>query len=426
MQARGAIVVGGYVNGVGVLRALAARGIPTAVVTTQPYDVAQRSRWCVAHGHAPDLGERPDALLDALEPWRTRFAGFALLPTNDEALVALGVHRERLAAAFRVLAPPLDVTRRLVDKKQLLDAARATGVDVPRSYGPATGAVLAHTEIRYPVVVKPVVGYRFAARFDCKLFVARDAVELRAAVARLDDAGLVGEVFDLVPGADDRIYVQCAYLDAHGEPVGGVTVRKLRQSPHGFGVARVAEVVAEMPALRDATLAVVRRLGLTGAVAAEFKHDPRDGRFRFLEVNGRSVIYNALLRRVGLDVAGLAWDEHVLRVRPVARSSSWAGVWINLHADLLHAARRDPELDLASLLRPYRRPVLEALWSARDPGPFLAQWGRSARIVAARLAARAGALLPSRVAPHARCDPESEPAAGAAAATPHAETASRT
>lgn len=40
MQGRGAIVVGGYVNGLGIVRALAARGIPVAVVTTQPFDVA--------------------------------------------------------------------------------------------------------------------------------------------------------------------------------------------------------------------------------------------------------------------------------------------------------------------------------------------------------------------------------------------------
>jgi len=49
LASSGAIVIGGYVNGLGLVRALAARGIPAAVVSTRPYDVAHLSRSCVAH-----------------------------------------------------------------------------------------------------------------------------------------------------------------------------------------------------------------------------------------------------------------------------------------------------------------------------------------------------------------------------------------
>src|SRR5689334_20311163 len=113
MQGRGAIVVGGYVNGLGIVRALAERGVPVAVVRTQAWDLAQRSRWCVASCDAFELGERPDALLAALDAWRSRFAGWALLPTTDDALVAIARHHDALATSFRPIAPPDDVVRRL-------------------------------------------------------------------------------------------------------------------------------------------------------------------------------------------------------------------------------------------------------------------------------------------------------------------------
>lgn len=380
-KARGAIVVGGYVNGLGLVRALAARGVPVAVLTTRPFDVAQRSRWCIAHRAVHDLDARPEALLEALEPWASRFAGFALLPTSDEALLALAVHHERLASRFRVMAQPWDVTERLIDKRLMLDAARAVGVAVPQCFGPASDETARRDDLRFPVVVKPVVGHRFFARFGAKLLVAQDADELRACVARLRDAGLEGDVFDLVPGADDHIFAHCTWVNARGVAQPGVTVRKLRQSPPSFGVARVAEVVDEIPELREATEAILRHLGFRGIASAEFKLDPRDGRFRFLEVNGRSVLYNALLRRAGLDVAALAWGEHGADSTERQQPSSWRGVWVNLHADLLYSALKNDEgLGLAEFLLPYRRSLVEAVWSARDPLPFLAQWGRSARL----------------------------------------------
>jgi len=399
----GAIVIGGYVNGLGIVRALAAHGVPVAVVTTKPYDIAQRSRWTVAHCNVDGLEERPESLLEALEAWSARFAGWLVLPTNDEALAALSLHRARLAT-YRVVAPPWHVTRQLVDKSLLLDAARAVGVAVPRCYGPAVGATVAAAELRFPVLVKPVVGYRFSARFGCKLFVARDRRELQRCVDRLREADLDGEVFDLVPGADDQLYAYCTYVDARGGAAAGVTVRKLRQSPPFFGVARVAEVVEPIPELRAATLAVLGRIGFQGIAAAEFKRDPRDGRFVFLEVNGRAVLYNALLRAAGLDVAALAWSEHMTGAVELPPQHGWRGVWINLHADLLYTmlARRDERLRLSDVVAPYRRARIEAVWSACDPLPFLAQWGRSARHGARALwdrEQRARLVRPSHLAP---------------------------
>jgi predicted ATP-grasp superfamily ATP-dependent carboligase len=270
---------------------------------------------------------------------------------------------------------------RLVDKTELLAAARHVGLDVPHLWGPAVAATAERADLRFPVLVKPVVGYRFSAHFGVKLFRADDAAALRDAVARVAAAGVACEVFDIVPGDDDRVYTYSVWIDRGGDAAPGIAVRKIRHSPQTFGVARVAQMVDDVPGLRDATLAVARRLGLRGAVTSEFKHDPRDGRFRFLEVNGRSVIYNALLRRGGLDVASLAWSEHVEGRPSRPRAGGWRGTWINLHADLLHALlRRDPTLDPTALLRPYRGPWMEAVWSWRDPAPFAAQWARTLRL----------------------------------------------
>ncbi len=377
----GAVVIGGYVNGLGLVRALAACGIPTAVVTTRPFDIAHRSRRIVGHDSAPKLEDGPQRLVDLLEHRARDWAGWALYPTNDEALAALAQERERLSASYRLIAPEQGVARYLLDKSLMLDVARSVGADVPHSYGAAVGETAERDDLRFPVVVKPLVGYRFAARFGVKLFVAEDRERLRLCVARMASAGIAGQVIDLVPGDDSRIYAHCTYVDAGGEPTAGVTVRKLRQSPSLFGVARVAELTEQAPAMREATVEILRRIGLRGMAVAEFKQDARDGTLRFIEVNGRSVVYNELLRRGGLDLATLAWSDYVLGRREQVRPRAWPGVWVNLHADLLYwAFRRDErQLGLRDLLAPYVRPRIEAVWSATDPLPFVTQWSRTAR-----------------------------------------------
>jgi predicted ATP-grasp superfamily ATP-dependent carboligase len=133
--------------------------------------------------------------------------------------------------------------------------------------------------------------------------------------------------------------------------------------------------------MRDVTAEILGRIGLRGMAVAEFKLDPRDGTLRFIEVNGRSVAYNGLLRRAGLDLAGLAWSDYGCGRPERPDPRGWPGVWTNLHADILHSAldRGRDRTALTDFLAPYRRPWIDAVWSAADPLPFLAQWSRTAR-----------------------------------------------
>lgn len=372
MSAPGVIVIGGYINGLGLVRSLAARGIPTAVITTKPYDIAQHSRLIAGHAAALDLDERPESLLELLERRASEWVGWALLPSNDEALAAMARHHEQLSRSHCVIAPPQDVAEYFLDKGKMLEMAQAVGVSLPRCYDAS------ETDMRFPVLVKPVRGYRFTSRFGCKLLVARDRAELDACLTRVAAAKMPCQVYDYIEGSDSNVYDYCVYVNAKGEPSAGLTLRKLRQSPPFYGVARVAEVTTQMPELREATVEMLRRIGFRGIAEAEFKQDARDGSFRFLEINGRSLLANALTRQAGMDLAWMAWCDFVEGRPEPPRLNGWPGVWVNLHADLAYSTvyRHLNPISLREFVAPYRRPVLEAVWSWRDPLPFVAQWAR--------------------------------------------------
>ncbi len=401
----GAVVIGAYANGLAVVRALAARGLPVDVVVTKPFDIAQYSRYVSEAVALPEMHEQPDSLLELLEARAETWRGRVLFPTNDHALEVLARHHEVLSATFRPVAPPWPVARLLLRKDETYRIAAELGIDTPHVYGPATRETASRGDLRYPLVVRPVEGHVFAERFDQKLFLARTVQELGAFVERVGRAGIDAQIVDFVPGGDDRIYAYCLYVDEHGEPTAGLTVRKLRQSPPFFGVARVAEVAPEHAELREAAVGLLRRAGFRGMANVEFKQDPRDGRYRLMEANGRPFLYSGLVRRAGIDLPCLAWADHVGVSLPPMRRNDWNGVWIHLHADVLYSLffRRLEGLTLPEYLGPYLRPRTFATWSARDPKPFFAQWSRSARdglrMLAhrdARNALRARAQAPSR------------------------------
>jgi predicted ATP-grasp superfamily ATP-dependent carboligase len=101
VRSPGAVVIGGYINGLGVVRALAARAVPVAVVTTRPFDIAHLSRHVSGHAAALDVDEEPERLVELLERRASDWRGWALfapLRATDTSLAELW---RRLQGRFR-------------------------------------------------------------------------------------------------------------------------------------------------------------------------------------------------------------------------------------------------------------------------------------------------------------------------------------
>jgi D-aspartate ligase len=374
MSRPGAVVIGGYANGVGALRGLAREGVRTAVVLTADHDIAQHSRYAHEAHRVHYLNQRPDGLIDLLEARRGQWRDWALIPTNDYALAALSQYRDFLSRWYRVTVPEEEITRRVLDKAITHRLAREVGVDVPHSYGPASRVTAARLDLVFPLVVKPVQSARFWEVFGRKLIVVQDRAELIAAVERVQQSNMAAEVLDLVPGGDSQVCNYTCYLDRWGQPVAEFALRKLRKAPRFFGVGRAA-TTAQLPQLRERTLALLQRIEWTGLASVEYKLDPRDGRYRLMEINGRCPLVNALPTRCGVNYPLLAWREHVMREAVSAEPNGWNGVWTHLHADLLYTAieERGPDWSWLEFIRGYTGPWVDAVWSSKDPIPFLAQ-----------------------------------------------------
>ncbi|HEX2249277.1 MAG TPA: hypothetical protein VHH32_02960 [Gemmatimonadales bacterium] len=376
----GAVVIGGYANGVSALRSLARAGVRTAVVLTSPHDIAHHSRYAHEVHRVLDLHRRPDGLIDLLQDQARRWKGWAVIPTNDNALTALSSYRELLTRWYPPTVPEPDVVRQVTVKTNTHRIAAEAGISVPRYYGAANRHTAARNDIAYPVVVKPAGGSGFWEKFQRKLLVARDPLELVTAVDGIERAGLVADVYELIPGGDRQFFTYTVYLDRWGRPAAEFMFRTLRKGPRFYGAARAAEP-AMVHALREPSLELLRRMRWRGIASLEYKLDPRDRRYRLLEVDGRCYPSHALAARCAVNYPLLVWREAALRQNVSAAAALWPGIWLHLHADLLYTAvqERDAEWRWGDFVGSYLRPWVDAVWSAADPTPFLAQWAGTVR-----------------------------------------------
>ncbi len=101
MGSPGAIVIGAHINGLGVIRTLGRRGIRCAAISTRDFDIGHRSRWVVERHRLYELHDRPDSLLELLDRHASRWQGWTIFATNDDALLALARHHEHLSRTFR-------------------------------------------------------------------------------------------------------------------------------------------------------------------------------------------------------------------------------------------------------------------------------------------------------------------------------------
>jgi D-aspartate ligase len=298
-----AVVDVGWVNGLAAVRSLGRAGIRVLAVDHRPSALGFRSRYAEPY-LVPDAHAAPLRFIAALRA----LGEVVVFPTHDEQLNLIAQHLEDV----QVLAPfpAWDVLERVQSKREQLAQAEEAGVDVPRTAHPASAgeARSAAADIGLPVLVKPAHPVGFKQRFRKQAFRCETLDEVAAAYERAQEFAPM--VQELIPGGDDTLYTVGSYLARDGGPLGIFSGRKLRQTPPGVGTCRVGEAVWMQDAV-DAALSLLEAFGYHGLSQVEFKRDPRDGRFKLMEINPRLWQWHGLAGACGVDLPRIAYADLV-------------------------------------------------------------------------------------------------------------------
>lgn len=295
------IVVGGDIGAYGSARAFhEAYGVRTVVLAGVSTGAVAHSS-VVDHRIVPGLDD-DDTLVGAIEAVVAEAPGatYLVLGSADHAVHALVRVRDRLPGVVVPYADAATMTQ-VTTKAGFSRLCAELGVPHPRTTVVRVGTDDLRPEgLTFPAVVKASSSAEFhEVEFEGKRKVAYadDADALASLLAAMAAAGFDGDVViqELVPGSDEDMAAVNAFSDSDGvvrfRLFGQVLLEEA--TPNGLGNS-VAQITATsdsgVEAVREAlghARTLLEHVGWTGFANLDLKRDPRDGRYRFFELNPR-------------------------------------------------------------------------------------------------------------------------------------------
>jgi D-aspartate ligase len=376
-----AIVMNLSYTGLGIARSLGERGVRVIGLTSQQGIYGNYTRYADVR-LSPDSSEEPEQLVEYLMELAETFHGSAIIfPTRDDDVVFLDRYRDRLGGRYLPAVPTPDAIKGCLDKWETDGWAKKAGVSRPRSWKIESNEDLARAipDMSFPCILKPLAAWHWRKRGKWELLGHRKAILVSSAtelvaqyasIAAVESRALLQEV---VAGTDDCLWAAGCYFDRDGNYVAGFTAHKLLQIPAGFGTGCVVQT-EDRQELLSITRALLQKMGYTGLAEVEYKWDQSCHQFKLIEVNPRPWDQHRLGRAAGVDLIYIAYCDLVgLPFPAVSQKSLPANKWIADDVFILtafHSITKEPR-KLLTLYRAISGRRSYAVWSARDPVPFL-------------------------------------------------------
>lgn len=363
-----AIVLGGGLNALGIVRSLADAGVPSIVLDQSALSPAMRSRHATPIVVASLEG---DDLVKSLVELSNRYGSrLMLFPTEEKTVASLSSERERLTDRFILRLPHHDRLIALMHKQGFQKLAEEIGAPVPRTvYIQSAKDLEQAAKLKFPCVFKPAEkNYEYGAKFKkaYKLESIEAMAELYERIAPIMPDMIAQE---WIEGEDSQIYFCLQYIGQDGELVASFAGRKIRSWPPRIGgTASCTAAWEHADTLSEMTLDFFRKVDFTGMGSMEYKRDSRDGQFYMVEPTvGRTDFQEevATINGINLPYAAFCYErDH--KVATISKPPN-PRIWRDPEGDRYSQQEQGGAIDQASA----NQPVVDAYWRWNDPKPWL-------------------------------------------------------
>jgi predicted ATP-grasp superfamily ATP-dependent carboligase len=367
-----------------IMRTLGYLGVAVYGVTSDPRAHALRSRYCRQRFVLPEERASGAALARSLLELRGHFAKKPILiATSDETAIVVADAYDELAEAYLIAQNGGAIVAALADKMTMFGLARKHGLPAPQTLLPRTleEAKAYAATASYPVMLKGAMGNRLYARTGKKMVFVHGAAELLEQYQLLQDPDQPNLMIqEVIPGGDDEVYIFNGYFDRNSDCLIGYTGRKIRQFPVHVGCASLGEC-CWVQEVADLTTTFMKKVGYRGILDIGYRKDPRDGRYKVLDINPRvGQAFRLFVSDNDLDVVRALYLDQTGQPVPVDSARREGRRWIIEDYDLISSFDyfREGLLSFSNWVRSFKRLEEGAWFSLKDPLPFLDMLGRLA------------------------------------------------
>jgi D-aspartate ligase len=371
-----------------IVRSAGRMGIDVYGILTRGAPGARSRYWAGQFAH-PGKAAGSAEWIELLSGIGPRLSKAVLIPTDDTGTMLVATHAEKLGQWFSFPNQPVDLIRRLSDKREMYHLCGELDIPVPLTEFPRSGSEA--TELaertRYPVVVKRIAAWR-PARVPAppSVAIAESKEELLTAYDRMECPEEPNVMLqEYVPGGSDSIWMFNGYFNQRSDCLVGLTGQKLRQRGPHTGSATLA-LCADNPAVQKMTRRLMESVSYRGVLDLGYRFDERDGLYKLLDVNPRiGETFRLFVGANGMDVLGALYRDMTAQPVPSTTGRNHRK-WLVEPFDLVSSVQlwREGKLRPRAWLHSMRG-IDELAWLARDdPRPFAAMLARFARETALR------------------------------------------
>ncbi|MDY0279186.1 MAG: hypothetical protein RBR35_01335 [Salinivirgaceae bacterium] len=333
----GAIIIEGHVQGLSNTRSLGEAGIPVYVVDKNNC-IAKYSKYCQKFFRCPDFidDEFAEFLVDLAIKEDIR--GWVLIPSNDHAVYTISKFKQKLEKYYKVITPELSVINLIYDKVLLLKIAEQVGVPIPETQNFNDPGDPVSSQLSFPLITRGRNGLSFYRAIRKKALLAHDETELRDQLKLIAHKYQVDKTFtqELIPFDGTNKTISFTAFCIQGEIKAYWTGVKLREHPLRFGTATFTESI-HCAKCHEQSIPLLRALNYTGVCEIEYLYDPRDKKYKLIEINARTWLWVGLAKACGIDYAMMIY--HYVNDLPFSypRNYSIGRSWINPVSDTVYA-----------------------------------------------------------------------------------------
>lgn len=369
------------ITGLQTARILARHNLPVIAIARDPSHFCCRTNVCEKILFANTETEELIAVLERLGPELEEKA--VLFPCADPSVLLISRHRQRLEKWFHVVLPQPDIVEMLMDKFSFYTYAQKAGLPIPRTFflNRRADVEQAARQLAFPCVLKPSLKTpEWLEQGGAKVYKVENPEELLSLYDRICKYAPILMVQEWIEGSDANLYSCNCYFNADSEPLVTFIARKIRQWPPEAGTSCLGEECRNDTVLQE-SIRLFQSVRYRGLGYLEMKRDKRTGEQFIIEPNiGRPTGRSAIAEAGGVELLYTQYCDAAGWPLPENRRQKYAGVkWIYLRRDLQSATYywRRGELTLRDWWRSWRGRKGYAVFSWRDPAPFLADFGNA-------------------------------------------------
>ena len=365
----GVIVLGGHVQGYGIVRVYGENNIPSVVIDKDKHNIARHSKYCEKFFHVEYNG-LITLLLDLGND--AKYKNWLLIPTDDYYVRLLSQNKNELNKYFTVTVDDWEIIDLFFNKRKSYPLAKELCIPIPNTYYPESidDIEIISKSVDYPCIIKPSVMLDFYRYFKKKVFVCNSPSELvsnyNKALKIIKPSDIL--IQEIIPGPSENQYSVGIFYNKD-QSYNYLVCRRKRQHPIDFGNATTFAETVNLPVLIEYAEKILKKSGFFGICEVEFKFDERDGKYKFFEINPRTWKWHLISIPAKVPFL-MSIYNYLTEGSAIIQKEYSDSCWRDIITDIPIVTKL---IYKRIYIKPKKKPIVNAVNNLRDMKPFIYQ-----------------------------------------------------